>query len=99
MIIYSLLMVNRFVYYEVHLHEHHDMEVSTSRYPQAMPRSRLAHFQEHVVWPLTKGQIPAIQRQSASHKEIIEMLATCLKHSAAFKTGDEASQLKSIEGK
>ena len=51
------------------------------------------------MWPLTKGQIPAIQRQSASHKEIIEMLNTCLKHSVAFKTGDEASQLKSIEGK
>ena len=51
------------------------------------------------MWPLTKGQIPAIQRQSASHKEIIDMLNTCMKHSVASKTGDEASQLKSIEGK
>ena len=50
------------------------------------------------MWPLTKGQIPAIQRQSASHKEIIDMLNTCMKLTETFKTGDEASQLKGVEG-
>ena len=50
------------------------------------------------MWPLTKGQIPAIQRQSASHKEIIDMLNTCMKLAETFKTGDEASQLKGVEG-